>query len=82
MKKPILTILSLFLLTACTDDDASRRTLDDAGYTNIQLTGHKFFECGKDDTYSTGFKAKNFHGKSVDGTVCCGFWGKGCTIRH
>ena len=74
-------ILGIFLL-ACTDEDASRRTLDDAGYSNIKITGWEMWGCGDDDTYTTGYTATNPKGKRVSGVVCCGSWGKGCTIRH
>jgi hypothetical protein len=54
--------------------------LEKAGYSEIQTTGYAAFECGKDDDFHTGFRAKNPAGTLVEGTVCCGFL-KGCTIR-
>lgn len=37
--------------------------------------------CGDDDTFSTGFKAKNVNGKVVQGVVCSGLIFKNSTIR-
>ena len=78
MKK--LALISLLALS-CTDDAGTVRTLQAAGYTDITTTGYAFFGCGQDDDFSTGFRAKNPRGETVSGTVCCGFIGKGCTIR-
>lgn len=82
MKLSLIAVTTLALtLVACTDEENTRRTLDSAGYTEIQTTGYSWLECGKDDTFHTGFRAKNPAGKVVEGTVCCGMWSKGCTIR-
>ena len=80
-KITIIAASALFLATGCTAPERSKEALDDAGYTDIQTTGHVAFQCSEDDTYATGFKATNPRGKVVRGTVCCGF-NKGCTIRH
>lgn len=80
MKK--LTFLVAFVsLLGCTDETNTRRTLENAGYSDVETTGYSPFECGEGDTFHTGFKAKNPAGKVVEGTVCCGMWTKGCTIR-
>lgn len=68
-------------LSACSDAPTAKRTLEKAGYTDIQTTGHKFFTCGEDDTFSTGFRAKNPRGDTVEGAVCSGLLFKGATIR-
>ena len=52
----------------------------DGGFTEIEITGHKFFVCDEKDTFSTGFCAKNPRGVRVCGVVCSG-WLKGGTIR-
>lgn len=57
------------------------RTLESAGYTDVKTTGYNFLECGENDTFHTGFTATNPNGKRVSGTVCCGLFIKGCTIR-
>ncbi len=77
----IFATIACIGLVACTDEDNTRRTLESAGYSDIHTTGYSWFECGKDDTFHTGFTAKNPVGKTVSGTVCCGMWTKGCTIR-
>lgn len=79
MKKLIL--LSVLAMTGCTDEAATRSTLDKSGYTDIVITGYSPWVCGDDDTYETGFRAKNPAGKIVEGTVCCGALTKGCTVR-
>lgn len=70
------------LLSGCTDEESTRRTLENAGYTDVQTTGYEMFSCGEDDTYQTGFIATNPKGKRVKGVVCCGLIAKGCTIRY
>lgn len=76
-----LVAVGLPFFSNCTDEDATRDTLRKAGYKNIQITGYKPFQCGEDDRYSTGFTAINSNGETVEGTVCCGLWTKGCTVR-
>lgn len=75
----LCVVFTLVNLSSCTDEAAARRTLDDEGYTDVQITGFRWFGCG-DDT-STGFTAKNTKGKPVDGVVCCGYLMKACTVR-
>ena len=82
MKKSIMAaFFAVMMLGGCTNESATIKTLRSAGFTDIKTTGYEFFECGEDDTYHTGFTAKNPQGQQVTGTVCCGFWAKGCTIR-
>jgi hypothetical protein len=79
MKK--LALVLTFLLTGCTNQNDAVNALQDAGFTDIQITGYKFFACSKDDTYQTGFIAKNPQGRIVKGTVCSGLLFKNSTIR-
>lgn len=81
MKKLSLTIA--ILLTACTNSSNAKRTLEDAGYTEVRTTGYGGpMACGEDDWSTTSFEALNPAGnKNVKGVVCCGLI-KGCTIRH
>jgi hypothetical protein len=79
MKNILLIILGL-TLCSCTDEDATIRTLSNSGYTQITTEGYAFFGCGEDDTYATAFTAKNPHGDTVSGVVCCGLL-KSCTVR-
>lgn len=76
----IVVALSL-LLVSCTTEADTVRTLRANGFTDIQTTGWSPFVCSKDDTFETGFRAKNARGETVTGTVCCGFLTKGCTVR-
>lgn len=80
MKNTFLAMLFLGLL-ACTDEFSTREALRKAGFTEIQTTGYDWLACSKDDTFHTGFRAKNPQGTLVDGVVCCGFILKACTIR-
>lgn len=88
MKKIMLTlcVLGLVVGTAmqcvgCAAPDASKSTLQKAGYTDIRIEGWAPLQCSDDDTYSTGFRAKNPRGDVVEGVVCCGAFSKACTIR-
>ena len=77
----LIVLVMLGLVTGCTDEGSSRKTLRNAGYSNITFTGWSPLVCGQDDMFSTGFTAKNPTGQIVSGTVCCGLVAKGCTIR-
>ena len=66
---------------ACSDATRTERTLDAAGYTDIEAGGYDYFACGEGDSFSTHFTAKNPQGETVEGTVCCGWW-KSCTVRY
>ena len=77
-----LLCLIAFTLVACSAPDASTDALRAAGYTDIRMTGWAPLSCGGDDTYSTGFSARNPAGEMASGVVCCGMLFKGCTIRH
>lgn len=76
MKRLILVAL----LAGCTAPDRARETLDNSGYTNIEIGGWAAFGCGESDTYKNHFTATNPNGKRVEGVVCCGLY-KGCTVR-
>jgi hypothetical protein len=83
MKTALLLAASLGLslcLLACSDEGRTIRTLQQSGFTEITTTGYEPFSCGRDDDFSTGFKAKNPSGAVVTGVVCCGLM-KGCTVR-
>jgi len=80
MKKTLHIILAALLLAGCTQDDKARTTLENAGYKDIEITGYRPWMAGKDDTYSTGFKATAPNGNKVSGAVTGGPL-KGSTIR-
>lgn len=82
---------ALFLLApvavivgSCTNPDATRSTLEDMGFTNIEITGYDAFACSDSDGTCTGFTALNPQGRPVKGAVGCSrvtSCGKGCTVR-
>lgn len=81
MIKRVLAVFGfVFALWACTDSERSVQTLEQAGFTDIQTTGYVVFACSDDDSYHTGFRAKNARGQPVTGVVCCGVF-KSCTVR-
>lgn len=77
MKKLLLLVL---LLSGCSSSNDANKALKANGFTDIHTQGYAFFGCGKDDTFSTKFTAKNQHGEKVTGVVCSD-WLKGSTIR-
>lgn len=76
----ILVVIA-FSFTRCYNEEDSKRVLENAGYTDIEIKGRAYFMCSEDDTYATAFQATAPNGRSVTGAVCCGFVGKACTIR-
>jgi hypothetical protein len=82
MKKTALLLTTIFCfgLSSCTDQAGATRTLLNSGYTNIKITGYRFFMKGKDDVYCTGFEADSPNGNRVTGAVTRG-WFKGNTVR-
>ena len=75
----IAIVIGLVILGP-TDSDGATRTLQNAGYTNIQITGPRPLMRGQDDVFSTGFEATGPTGQRVSGAVTGG-WFKGSTIR-
>lgn len=80
MKKLFVAIVLGLALTACTKPTKTTKILSDQGYTDIEITGYRFWACQKDDTFHTEFKAKSPVGKPVTGVVCSG-WVMGGTIK-
>jgi hypothetical protein len=79
MRKIFIAMVSL-ALCGCLSEGDSRRVLEGAGYTQIELGGMAVFGCSKEDKLSREFKAVGQGGKPVDGVLCGGFL-KGITIR-
>lgn len=79
MKLAIVAAVALLTLTGCTGSGVET-TLAQQGYTNIHVTGYRFFGCGQDDSFHAGFEATTANGSHVTGVVCSGFL-KGKTIR-
>lgn len=80
MKNKTLLICLAMTFVSCTAPDQARRVLDESGYSEVQLTGYRWFTCGENDVYHDGFIARGPTGRSVKGTICAG-WFKGATIR-
>ena len=76
----LLAIGLMALMTGCTQPDKATRILQQSGYKNIVITGWRPWMAGKDDTFSTGFRATAPSGQTVTGAVTGG-WLKGSTIR-
>ena len=78
MKK--LALLCI-VLAGCTNPESATKVLQDAGYSDVKMTGYAWFACSKDDTFHTGFTAKGPSGRPVKGVVCEGLLFKSSTIR-
>lgn len=81
--KYLLPILLILASCMTHEPEDAVRILEDAGYTNVTLTGHRFAGCSKDDNIRTGFEALGRTGRKVSGVIC-GQWGvfnKSNTIR-
>lgn len=64
------------------DPVGARRVLAAEGYSQIRITGYRWFTCsGDEDYFHTGFTAVGPTGKWVTGTVCKGFFLKASTVR-
>lgn len=74
--------LAAILLTACNvSDETLVRVCEANGLHDAKATGFAPYSCSDDDDLATHFEAKNAAGTPVKGTVCCGWWGKDCTVR-
>jgi hypothetical protein len=80
MKRFLFASAILLALVGCTREDATRRILIQSGYSQVEITGWRPFAAGKDDTFSTGFRAKAPNGQVVTGAVTSGLL-KGWTVR-
>lgn len=78
MRKMFFIMLALM---GCSAPDTSEEALHKAGFTDVEITGWEPLTCSEDDTFSTGFRARNAQGQMVDGVVCCGLFTKNCTVR-
>lgn len=80
MKKLIVIALVLLACTACTKTDETERVLHSQGFTDVDITGYRFFGCSDRDYFHTGFTATSPNGNCTEGVVCSGIF-KGATIR-
>lgn len=69
-----------FSMVSCTEPDATKKVLEDQGYTNVVPGEWNGWACGQGDGYATSFTAISPAGKPVSGTVCSGV-NKQYTIR-
>lgn len=74
-------LIALVLLAGCTQPDKAADLLKRQGYTDVEITGYRFWSCSDDDLFHTGFTAKSPAGQPIAGTVCAGWLFKGATIR-
>jgi hypothetical protein len=89
MKIPLMALMCLcFCASACTTDDGEAiRTLDDQGYSDIQIVDRGIMAnwegCDEKDGAWYNASVTNPKGKHVTVLVCCGgnLRFKGCTIR-
>jgi len=81
MKKILLAVLMVLVLSGCTNKSDAERALKAQGFSDITVTGYSFFACSDDDFYHTGFSAINPKGEVVTGTVCSGLLFKNSTVR-
>lgn len=94
MKKILLVLFPILFLAGCAssteaqldpsnEKSKAELTLENLGYTDIQMTGVAWWGCDeKSDSWFTSkkFTAQN-NGKHIEGSVCCGLFLKGCTVR-
>lgn len=85
-----LVALVMGLLVGCGEMEENSRavaTMEAAGYSHVAVTGKhgmaaSWNGCSESDAVAFDVTATNPAGRRVTATVCCGLWGKGCTIRH
>jgi hypothetical protein len=63
------------------DAEGATRVLTQQGYTEIHITGYRWFVGDRADFYHTGFSAKSPAKIDVTGTITKGLWFKSSTIR-
>lgn len=83
MKRLLLILFVAATLGACTsssDEENGIQQLKNMGYTDIKVTGYTMFCCSDEDTFKSGFTAKDKNGNKVEGCFCSGYF-KGVTIR-
>ena len=74
-----VAIVALHFLKYPSNEDI-HRVLSGAGYSQIAITGYRYYGCAKGDNYRIGFTAIGHDGKPVSGLVCSTIF-KGHTIR-
>lgn len=77
----IAAVLSITMLTGCTDKEGAERVLELNNFTEIRITGYAWLSCSDRDTVKTGFVARAPNGQITKGAVCSGLLFKNSTIR-
>ena len=72
--------MTVFAPIIAVDAEGATRVLKANGFTDIKITGYKWFN-GTKDYYNTGFEATGVNGARVSGNVSRGIFLKGSTIR-
>ncbi len=74
--------IGIFFAGNCGSPDPKlKQSLEKQGFTKVSVGDWSAFECSSGDSISRAFTAVNSNGQQVDGTICCGFFLKGCTVR-
>ncbi len=82
MKVLQIIILASFIQACMVTDNEAITTLEKAGFSNAKVIGTNWWACGEGDKeVGADFEANNSAGQLVNGTVCCGVFFKGCTVR-
>lgn len=76
----VLLATAIFLAAGCTDGPGATQALQSSGFRDVAVTGYRYFGCGEEDVFRTGFEATGQSGRRVSGVVCSGFF-KGYTVR-
>jgi hypothetical protein len=69
MKRVIVLIAVIIVLSSCSDADGTKVFLQEQGYTEIETTGYDLWADGKDDWTTTGFVATSPNGERIRGAV-------------
>ncbi len=80
MKRFAAAILLLAACSGCIDQPKAEKALKANNLKSVEITGYRFFGCGQDDQFHTGFTALTQDNTPVSGVVCSG-WLKGATVR-
>jgi len=71
-----------FCVGNCSEPEPKlQRAIESQGMTNVIVGAWDPWECSGGDTISRTFSATNSAGQRVRGTICCGYFFKGCTVR-
>lgn len=87
MNRTIFLFTAALAISGCVEPSRAVSAMESAGYTNITVTDRhdfapEFAGCSESDGVAFDVTATNPAGKRTTATVCCGYWLKGCTIRH